>query len=199
MALLTSNEVAAAALKVVDQDGLEAISMRRVGDALGVSAMSLYHYFPSKEALLDAVFQAVLVELPPLRRGGGWQAMVRRRALEFRITLARHPKAIALFATRPAATLASLERVEETLAMLRAAGFSARNALSLFQIVLAFVVGHTMSSLAEPVNVPDYAKLDAEKFSSLRAVAAIESYDVDDEFELGVSAIVNGFPAPRRR
>jgi AcrR family transcriptional regulator len=193
MAAVTREEVAAAALELVDREGLEAISMRRVGDVLGLSAMSLYHYFPSKDALLDGVFQAVLSELPPLRARGAWQGVVRARALQFRAVLARHPRAIALFATRPAVTVASIERVEELLEVLRGQGFSAREALRVFQCVLAYVVGHTMNSVADPATGPDYARLDPKRFRRVREVVALERYDLEDEFLAGLRAMLTGF------
>src|SRR5262245_22637641 len=102
MAVVTHDEVIKAALKLVDHEGLEAISMRRVGDALGLSSLALYHYFPSNDSILHGVFQAILAELPPLAKRGSWQTLASKRAHEFRKALMKHPNAISLFATRPA-------------------------------------------------------------------------------------------------
>lgn len=192
MAVVTHDEVIGAALKLVDREGLEAISMRRVGDALGLSAMALYHYFPSKDAILDGVFQAVLAELPPLAKRGSWQTLASKRAHEFRKALLKHPNAITLFATRPAVNVASIERVEEMLAVLRAAGFSVRESLRIFQCVVGYVVGHAMNSVAEPAS-PEYAKLDRHTFRHVHEVVALESYDVEAEFDAGLQAMLRGF------
>src|SRR5258706_5684902 len=106
---LSRERVLEAALQIVDREGLEAISMRRLGDALGVEAMSLYNHVPNKAAVLDGVFERVLAELPVLKPGRkSWRAVLKAQALALRDVLAAHPNALPLFATRPAVTEASL-------------------------------------------------------------------------------------------
>ena len=153
--------------------------------------MAPYHYFPSKDAILDGVFQAVLGELPPLPKRGNWQRLVTRRAHQFREVLMKHPRASGLFATRPAVSAASIERVEEMLAVLREAGTSVRESLCLFQCMVAFVVGHTMNSVAE-ATPPDYAKLDRHAFRHVHEVVELSSYDLEAEFSAGVRAMLRG-------
>lgn len=194
MAAVTHQEVIVATLRLVDREGLEEISMRRVGEALGFSAMSLYHYFPSKDALLDGVFQAVLDELPPIELERTWQKTVLRRARELRKVLKKHPRAIVLFATRPAVTHASIAHVEEMLRVLKKAGFTPEKSLRIFQTVVSYVVGHTLGSVANGGPAPDYAKLDETAFANVHRVARLlPHWDVDAEFDFGLNALVRGF------
>ncbi|MBL8909605.1 MAG: TetR/AcrR family transcriptional regulator C-terminal domain-containing protein [Archangium sp.] len=194
MAVLTNEEVIVATLKLVDREGLDAISMRRVGEALGLSAMSLYHYFPSKDALLDGVFQAVLDELPVIELERTWQKTVLRRARELRRVLKKHPKAIMLFATRPAVTQASIAHVEAMLRVLKKAGFTPEKSLRIFQTVVSYVVGHTLGSVATGGPVPAYDQLDPTAFANVHRVARLlPRWDVEAEFDFGLTAMVNGF------
>ncbi len=142
--------------------------MRRVGDALGVEAMSLYRYVPSKAALLDGLYEAVLAELPeppPARRLG---LVLRERSFALRSALRAHPHALPLFASRPAVTPASIAHVEFVLEALARAGLSPGRALGVLQVIFAFVIGHTLASYSprrtDEVSFADYAALDEERF-----------------------------------
>src|SRR5258706_12286391 len=88
---LSRERVLEAALQIVDEEGLEAISMRRLGEALGVEAMSLYNHVENKAAILDGVFERVLSELPPAKRTGSWKAALKERARALRAVLRKHP------------------------------------------------------------------------------------------------------------
>jgi len=198
--VLTREAVLAAALALIDEDGLEALSMRRVGEALGVEAMSLYRYVPNKAALLDGVYERILGDMRPRGKAKDWAAHVREQARALRAAFAEHPNAIALFASRPATTTASLERLEVSLAPLRAAGFSPLAALHVVQIVLAYVVGHTMWSIGRDAeaNEPAYEALDARAFPHVREIAKkLAGYDPEREFELGLDALIVGLTAAR--
>src|SRR3989442_15028291 len=97
---LTRERIAVAAVALIDGEGLDALSMRRLGAALGVEAMSLYRNFPSKAALLEAVVARLLAELPvPAPTAARWQDAFRALARAYRALLTRHPKAIPLLAT----------------------------------------------------------------------------------------------------
>jgi TetR/AcrR family transcriptional regulator, tetracycline repressor protein len=192
---LSRDRILAAALGIVDREGLEAISMRRLGEALGVEAMSLYNHVGNKAEILDGVFEAVLAELPPLSRAGSWTAVLKRRARSLRDVLRAHPNAIPLFATRPAVTPASLAQVEVALDVLRTAGFSAREALSAFQVLVAFVVGHSIATHAptSDASSPAYDRLDPTEYPRLREIAPLlATHDLDAELELGLEALLAG-------
>jgi len=191
------------ALDLVDREGLDALSMRRVGHELGVEAMSLYNHVPSKAAMLDGLFELVLDELPAARRATSWRTALRDRARALRAALRAHPNVLPVFATRPAVTPTSLAHVEAVLALLRAAGFSAEASLSALQVASAYVVGHTVASHAPPrpdeYARPAYDRLDPVEFPRVREAAALlGSHDVEREFELGLDAMLTGLEAHLR-
>jgi AcrR family transcriptional regulator len=198
---LSRDRILQAAVALVDAEGLETLSMRKLGAALGVEAMSLYHHVPNKAALLDGIHEAILAELPP-PSGGEWASVLRERAGAFRTVLAAHPRAILLFAARPAVTPASLHHLEHGLDVLRHAGLSPQDALSAFQVLLAFVVGHALTSFAslagdEQPGV-DYDHLDAQRFPRVvEAAAVLAGQDLAHEFELGLELLVQGIDRMR--
>lgn len=194
---LSRERVLGAALALVDREGLEAISMRRLGEELGVEAMSLYNHVASKTALLDGVFEAILGELPPAPRVKSWQATLRERARALRAALIAHPRALPLFATRPAVTPAAIRHVEEILDVLGQAGFSPGDALSTLNVLVAFVVGHALAthgpSRPEDQARPLYEQLADSEFPRVRAAARrLGSHDVAEEFGFGLDTLIAG-------
>ncbi|MDP3274777.1 MAG: TetR/AcrR family transcriptional regulator C-terminal domain-containing protein [Deltaproteobacteria bacterium] len=199
--VLTREVVLRAALAVVDCDGLDALSMRRVGEALGVEAMSLYRYVDNKAAMLDGIFEAVLAELAPSKKTRSWRSALRARAMAFRRVLRAHPNALPVFATRPAVTDRALVQVEEVLEILRSAGFSVTDSLFAMQSVLAFVIGHTVTSYGTTRHdegaEPAYSKLDGDRFARVREIAEVlPTHDVEEEFAFGLELLISGL---RRR
>ncbi len=171
--------------------------MRRVGEELGVEAMSLYNHVANKAAIFDGIFETVLAQMPPVERVAGWQEALRERAHGLRSTLRAHPNVVPIFATRAAVTPASIAYVEEGLEVLRTAGFSAEDALSAFQVVLAFVVGHALASYAptkpDEDSRPAYERLSEEAFPRMREAAQVlASYDIEEEFKFGLEAMLAG-------
>lgn len=197
---LSRDRIVRTALSIIDRDGLEAISMRRVGDELGVEAMSLYNHVGNKAALLDGVFELVLSGLDAPaneRRSSSWRVVLKRRAHSLRSLLREHPNTLPLFATRPAVTPASIAHVESTLALLRRAGFSPRESLCALQVVVAYVVGHAMASFAprdhDSASAPRYDLLSEPEFPHVHEIAALlTTYDLEDEFEVGLDAMLDG-------
>ena len=161
---LSRERILQAALLIVDGEGLEAISMRRVGEALGVEAMSLYNHVASKAAILDGIFETILDELPAPEKTSSWREALRDRALGLRAVLMAHPKALPLFATRPAVTPASIAHLEAVFEVLRGAGFSAKDALGVLHVISAYVIGHTLAAFAPAAPGeearPAYEQLD---------------------------------------
>ena len=119
---LSRERVLSAALKIADKEGLDGLTMRKLGAALHVEAMSLYNYFDSKEALLAAMIDTVFAEIElPMR--GDWKSAMRRRAISALEALSRHRWAVGLMesSTRPGP--ANLGHHESVLKRLREAGF----------------------------------------------------------------------------
>ncbi len=193
---LSRERVLAAALAIVDEEGLDALSMRRLGQALNVEAMSLYRHVDGRGALLDGIHETILAELDDPGASPTWMEAVREYARAFRSVLIAHPHAIILFATRPAVTPASLDYVEKSLTVLRGAGFGVLAAVSAMQTVVTFVVGHVLSTHAvtpdDEQTSPPYFEL-APKFPRIaEAAEVLAEHDKDDEFEFGLDAVVLG-------
>ena len=193
---LSRERILRAALSVVDCEGLEAISMRRLGEELGVEAMSLYNHVPNKAAILDGILEIVLAELPSWQPPAPWPAAIRARALALRAVLRAHPHVLPLFANRPAVTPASILHIEGALEVFHTAGMPMPYALGAFQVVVAFVVGHTIASYAprrQEESQPQYEQLSPVAFPRVREAARLlPARDLEKEFELGLDAMLAG-------
>jgi AcrR family transcriptional regulator len=202
---LSREQVLDAALDLVDRGGVAALSMRRLGAELGVEAMTLYHYLPNKDALLDGIVERVMGQTEATFTGGPWERAVTDYARSLRATLLRHPGAALIVATRPAVTPETLRAAERGLALLRAAGFPLDRALDTLNALTLFTVAHAASEVstaavnsAHAAGSQDYvAALDEEEFPLLTE-AARSSTGTDDgaRFEFAVAAFIRGAPAP---
>jgi AcrR family transcriptional regulator len=186
---LSREKILDAAIDLLDRHGLEGLSMRKLGTAVGVEAMSLYNHVPSKDALLDGIHERILTSLDAPATARTWQSFVRHQALALHRALLAHPNAIPLFATRPAATPAAIERLDHYLAVLLRAGFKPTEALSIVQLVAQLVVGHAMwTTGVEVALVPESAPAHVKQVER-----ALEKWNPDRELELGLDAMIHGF------
>lgn len=156
---LSRDRVVTAAVEFIEENGLPALTMRRLGQRLGVEAMSLYRYVPSREDLLDAVVEHILegmqrdddvIDAPR----DGWQDFLQRLAHGVRRVALAHPKAFPLVASRPLEApwlrppLRSLEWVEKFLDGLRAEGFEDPDAVGAYRAFTSFLLGHLLLEVA---------------------------------------------------
>jgi AcrR family transcriptional regulator len=187
---LTREAILDAAVALLDRHGMEALSMRRLGAALGVEAMSLYNHIPSKSELLDGIHERILLSLDQPGNVRSWQAFARHQAHALHRALLAHPNAIPLFATRPAATAAAIERLDRYLEVLMRAGFKPLDALSIVQLVSQLVVGHAMwTTNVEIVIVGEEPPPPHVEQVEL----VLEQWSADRELELGIDALLVGF------
>ncbi len=201
---LSRDRILTTAVRLLDRAGADALSMRGIADELGVEAMSLYNHVANKADVLDGIFERLLAELPAAPRPRSWRGALRERARALRGVLRAHPHALTIFATRPAATPAAIAHLEAALAVLAQAGFSTRRALATVEVLVAFVVGHTVACYA-PVRASDAARpayddLDEESFPHVRAAArTLAARDPEAEFEFGLEAMLAGIGASAKR
>jgi AcrR family transcriptional regulator len=186
---LTREAILDAAVELLDRDGMDKLSMRRLGAALGVEAMSLYNHIPSKAALLDGIHERILLSLDAPGHTRTWQAYARHQALALHRALLAHPNAIPLFATRPAATPAAIERLDRYLEILLGAGFKPLDALSIVQLVAQLVVGHAMWTTSVDIALID----DSAPPHVKQVERVLEKWNPDRELELGIDALLRGF------
>jgi AcrR family transcriptional regulator len=199
---LTRERIFEAAREIVDRHGLDALTMRSLGQALGVEAMSLYRHVKGKDALLDGVHGAILSELPPVPARGAWTTRLYTTAIAFRKVLRQHPRALQLFATRPAVTATALEQLESVLGILEVAGFTPHERLRGVHALLSFVVGSCIWQLADQSTATevDYSRLGAGTYPRLSKIGPIlEGWDYDVEFMFGLRAMIDGLEASRTR
>ncbi|MCO4746008.1 MAG: TetR/AcrR family transcriptional regulator C-terminal domain-containing protein [Proteobacteria bacterium] len=170
MGKLSREAIVEAAVRRIDAEGLDGLSMRRVGKDLGVEAMSLYRYVPNKTALLDAIHASVLEEVQIPAPTHDWKSDARRLATSLLDTLLKHPGAMELFPTRPAYTEGSLDRLEASLAILERAGMPEPLRLAAMQSLYLFVVGHALfeTHASKVGDDLDYRSLPAGRYPNLR-------------------------------
>lgn len=190
---LSRDSVLAAALDVVDRDGLDALTMRSLGNELAVEAMSLYHHVGSKSDVLDGLVDLVLrsVDLPD--PGLEWSEWSRRFARVYRRIGAEHPHVFPLIALRPLATANAFRPVELGLEVFARAGFGELHALAAFQTLADFISGFALEELAAAggEGSPVIETLDATEFPRLRRFIG-RPMKRDVAFERGLDIIIDG-------
>ena len=193
-AALDRRRVLGAAIEFIDTEGLNALTMRRLGAHLGVEAMALYRYVPGRENLLDGVVESVIDELygdpdVHLAASHGWQDYLQRLAHGVRRIALAHPEVFPLVATRPPAApwvrppLRSLRWVESFLTALMDSGFTENAAVAAYRAYSSFLLGHLLlevsqkgvkiSPLDQPEGVPSAA--EATELSEYPTVVRLES------------------------
>jgi AcrR family transcriptional regulator len=153
-ARLSRDRILASAVRLADREGLEAVTMRRLGQTLGVEAMSLYKHVANKDAILDGLLERVLAEVQLPQPGGDWEAELRRAAISLHDALARHRWACRLVmapASSPNALGARIRYIEALLRTLREAGFTPTQAYFGYHALDSHAVGFTMWELGHAV------------------------------------------------
>ncbi|MGX5716715.1 TetR/AcrR family transcriptional regulator C-terminal domain-containing protein [Arthrobacter sp. MAHUQ-56] len=212
---LSRDVVLAKALELVDAEGLEALSMRRLGQELGRDPMSLYRYAKNRAALLDGVAELVLDSLAIEPADADWKAQLRQLAHSLRRQALRHPNVVPLLVTRPLATplglrpLGTLRPLEQILSLLVAAGFEPADALHVYRAFYGFLYGHILNELQEFVVDPEESevllrlglhRLPAKDFPRIRALApALAEYDGEAELDQGLAILLSGLEAQLTR
>lgn len=199
---LTRDRVVRAALEVIDADGLAALSMRRLGRELGVTAMSLYHHFATKDDILYAVVDRVLSEVDGVAAEDPVSA-ARAMAHRMRDALRRHPNVLPIVATKGGgATAEGLAATYEAVRLAVSAGFSPREAAYAHVTVTSWVTGFVFAEAAEAgVDLAAEERQRAalrQRRSGVPEVDSVldglrtEDFDFDAAFEYGLNAVLSG-------
>ncbi|CAA9398031.1 MAG: Transcriptional regulator, AcrR family [uncultured Rubrobacteraceae bacterium] len=195
---LSRRRVLEAAVRFADREGLESLSMRKLGAELGVEAMSLYNHVPNKDALLDGMVEVLLGELKVPAEQGGWEGRIREAYREFRRLARRHPNIFPLLVVRPPDTMDGVWLVEEYLKTMREAGFDAATALYAFRTLSGYAMGYAMAEIRGFAMEPGggragAAALPTEQFPHLSGLEGrLGEVDRDAEFEFGLDLILSG-------
>ena len=183
---LTRAAIVAAAIDVIDSVGLAKLTMRRLASAVGVEPMSLYHHFPSKADLLDAIVDSAAAsfassaELSYHAGQASWPAGLTAFGNAMRAALLEHPRLIPLVSTRPTTPAAAESLGAGLLVALTGGGLSQREAEFAIQSVAVFVLGHVLAEAGQTPGAADIPNRSAD-----------QAY-YDDWFTLGLTALVHG-------
>ena len=202
--------VVAEAMALADEQGLAALSMRALAGRLGVEAMSLYHHVAGKEALLDAMVDAVFGELHLPAVGGDWRAELRARSVSGRTVLLRHPWAVGLMDSRRTPGPENLRHHDAVLGCLAAQGFSLVAAGTAFALLDAHLYGFMQQEVSLPFQgEAELAVLAADilgpearaaypHFTAFAEDRALQpGYSFGDEFEVTLDLVLGALAGLR--
>lgn len=206
-ARLTRERVIGAALEIADRDGVDALSMRRVADALGVGTMTLYGYFANKREMLDAIVDAA-VDAPIDPRAAAdpdapWRNRLRDLVYTARRVLAEHPGLVQIRLRQPVLRPDALRFAEAALAILTEAGFGRADAARSFRLIFTYVFGFAglspddRTAQARREALAAIAVLEPGDYPSLTAAAAeaSEAMAGEESFAFGLERILDGLEA----
>ena len=200
---LSRERVLRAAIGLADEGGIESLSMRKLGQRLGVEAMSLYYHAANKDDILDGIVDIVVSEIDVPSGGGDWKAAMRASAISAHEVLLRHPWAASLILSGPTVRPARLRYMDSILGCLREAGFSAEMTDHAYHALDSHIMGFTLWQVGISVGlarlgsvatflhefpVDKYPHLAEHIQQHLRE----RSPDDEGEFEFGLDLILDG-------
>jgi len=207
---LSRERVLRTAIDLADQGGIESLSMRRLGRALGVEAMSLYNHVSNKEDLLDGLADIVIGEIEVPASGDDWKAAMRRRAISAREMLARHPWAGGVIESRTSPSPTRSRYPEAVVRSLRQAGFSVEMAVHAFFMLDSYIYEFAVQEQNLPSGTPEelagvaetmLAALPAAEYPHLREVIVEyvlkAGFDYAEEFEFGLDMMLEALERAR--
>jgi AcrR family transcriptional regulator len=202
---LTRERVLQTAVRRADEGGIASLSMRKLGQELGVEAMALYHHFANKDDLVDGMVDLVFgeIELPPSSRD--WRTAMRQRAIGVRNALLRHRWAVGLMESRRRPGPANLRHHDAVIGSLRAGGFDIGMAAHAYSVLDSYIYGFALTKMNLPFetsdDVADVAQSMLEPFPPDEYPHMLEiltdhvmkpGYDYGEEFEYGLDLILDG-------
>jgi AcrR family transcriptional regulator len=207
---LSRERILDAAMRLADEYGLESLSMRKLGQELGVQAMSLYNHVANKDDILDGLVDIVVGEIEVPELGIDWKIAIRRRANSAHSVLLHHPWVVMELMSRLNVGPAMLRYVDATLGCLHEAGFSLEMADHAWNAIDSHIYGFTLQELNFPVNEADYSEaakyglslIPADKYpymNQLTHYVIDRSYDGIHDFEFGLELILNGLEQYRHK
>lgn len=205
---LSRERVLRAAIALADATGIESLSMRRLGQQVGVEAMSLYNHVTNKEDLLDGMIDLVFAEIELPSCDDGWKPAMRRRALSVRTVLSHHGWAIGLMDSRSVPGPATLRHHDAVIGCLRGAGFSVELVAHAFSALDSYIYGFALQERSLPFHTPEetskvaqeiMAKFPTGEYPHLTELTIQyvlqPGYDFGNEYERGLDLILDGLEA----
>jgi AcrR family transcriptional regulator len=209
---LSRDRVLRAAVALADQSGISSLSMRKLGEALGVEAMSLYNHVASKSDLLDGMIDIVFGEIDLPDGDGDWRAAMRQRAISARQVLRRHRWAIGLMESRTTPGPATLAHHDAVLGILRRDGFSVELTAHAYSLLDSYIYGFALQEASLPFGTGEeaaevaqdiFGRFSAGQYPYLTELAMAHvvqpGYEYGDEFETGLDLILDSLQAAANR
>jgi len=207
---LSRERVLRAAVAFADKSGIGSLSMRKLGEGLGVEAMSLYNHVANKEELLDGMVDLVFSEIDMPSGGADWKPAMRQRAVSARQTLSRHRWAIGLMESRTSPGPATLRHHDTVIGSLRDAGFSVEMAAHAFSVLDSYIYGFALQQASLPFETGEETaelahailmQMPPDEYPHLTELTVEHvlqpGYDYGDEFEFGLDLVLDGLERAR--
>jgi len=201
---LRRGQVLRAAVALADQGGIGAVSMRKLGQVLGVEAMSLYNHVANKSDLLDGMIDIVFSEIGLPAGDTGWKPAMRQRAISAREVLGRHRWAIGLIESRRSPGPATLRHHDAVLGCLRRAGFSVEMTAHAYSLLDSYIYGFALQEASLPFDTTGETaevtqqiagQMPAGAYPYLAEMATEHimqpGYHYGEEFEIGLGLILD--------
>lgn len=195
---LTRARILEAAVVLVDANGVDALSMRKLGAALGVEAMSLYNHVANKDDVLNGILDLVLAEIELPDAELAWDEQLRRLARGFRQAGHDHPGVFPMFGSRAIRSLEGLLPLERAYAILRDAGLDEDAALDAFTTMSSFVFGFVLTELGGLVDVESGSAIDVDAIDPaghprlVEMAVALARRDADRQFAFALEQLLTG-------
>lgn len=202
---LTRDRIVRAAVALIEREGADALSMRRVAAELDVAVMSLYNHVPNKTALLEGVAEQVVAGLELTDDPAEpWQQRARALVRAFRKVAHDNPRCMTIVFTHKVDTAAGLRPMERALALADAAGFDGGTAVRIMRALLAYAIGAQMREIGMEKMLGHLAETGAESWNHLdpvefRHVIAygpeLAEHDPESDFEFGLDLLIAALEA----
>jgi AcrR family transcriptional regulator len=202
---LSRERVLRTALALADASGIESLTMRKLGEAVGVEAMSLYNHVPSKGDLLDGLIDLVFSEIELPSGTDGWKTAMRQRAISARAVLSRHRWAIGLMESRTSPGPATLRHHDAVIGCLRQAGFPVALAAHAYSALDSYIYGFALQEASLPFDTSEQtselaqaivAQFPADEYPHLAEFTFEHvlrpGYDYGSEYQFGLDLILDG-------
>jgi len=198
-ARFTTDEIADAALRLVDESGVGALSMRALANALGTGPMTLYNYVADKEGLEELVVAAIVAEVLLPDPTDDWQHDAYAIASAMWSSVRAHPAAIPLVLTRRMSSATGFAAADALIAALTRAGLDDRDRLSAFHALLGFVTGAAQADLAGPLVAARIGSVAGPDFPNVEALSEVaKRTTVEEDFDRGLRMLLDGIATRRR-
>jgi AcrR family transcriptional regulator len=202
---LNRARVLEAAVAFADENGIESLSMRKLGETVGVEAMSLYNHVANKDDLLDGMIDVVFSKIDLPSSADTWRQTMRQRGISVRAVLSRHRWAIGLMESRTTPGPATLRHHDAVIGCLRNAGFSVTLTAHAVSALDSYIYGFALQEKGLPFDSPKQtaevahsimAQFPADAYPHLTELAVEHvlrpGYSYGDEFEFGLDLILDG-------